>query len=184
MRIISGNIKGKKLLLPEPSITRPLKDSVKENIFNILLHNRDFRVNFENQTAIDFFAGSGSFGIECLSRGMTHVTFVEESNLVKNTLFRNLSNNFEKSKFEIKNKNFFEIDVLPFIKNIMPSIIFFDPPYKIKKLSSIFEIINSIKIRDTIIILHIEKNINFDFTHFRKSLSRVYGLSKIIFLKN
>ena len=48
MRIISGTKKGKKIILPDPAITRPLKDNVKENIFNILLHSRKFQINFEN----------------------------------------------------------------------------------------------------------------------------------------
>ena len=68
MRIISGIKKGKKILLPDASITRPLKDNVKENIFNILTHNKQFKIIFENINVIDFFSGSGSFGIECLSR--------------------------------------------------------------------------------------------------------------------
>ena len=45
MRIISGSKKGKKILLPNPEITRPLKDNVKENIFNVLKHSRNFQIN-------------------------------------------------------------------------------------------------------------------------------------------
>ena len=48
MRIISGIKKGKKIILPDPTITRPLKDNVKENIFNILLHSKKFQIIFEN----------------------------------------------------------------------------------------------------------------------------------------
>ena len=79
MRIISGIKKGKKIILPDPSITRPLKDNVKENIFNILLHSRKFQINFENTKIIDFFSGSGSFGLECISRGSKKVQFIENS---------------------------------------------------------------------------------------------------------
>ena len=64
MRIISGVKKGKKILLPDPSITRPLKDNVKENIFNILLHSSKFQINFENTKVIDFFSGSGTTALE------------------------------------------------------------------------------------------------------------------------
>ena len=77
MRIISGSKKGKKILLPDPKITRPLRDSVKENIFNILLHSRNFRTQFNNIKVVDFFSGSGSFGLECLSRGSKNVYFFE-----------------------------------------------------------------------------------------------------------
>ena len=184
MRIISGSKKGKKLLLPNPKITRPLKDSVKENIFNILLHTREFKVNFENQAVIDFFAGSGSFGIECLSRGAKYVNFVEENNETRNTLFRNLDNNFEKSKFEIKKNNFFEIDFISLIQNIKPCVIFFDPPYAISELEKIFKLIENIKFKDLVIIIHIEKSVKVDFSRFKHFMIRQYGLSKIVFLKN
>ena len=55
MRIISGTKKGKKIILPDQSITRPLKDNVKENIFNILLHSKKFQINLYNTKIIDFF---------------------------------------------------------------------------------------------------------------------------------
>ena len=97
MRIISGIKKGKKILLPDASITRPLKDNVKENIFNILTHNKQFKIIFENINVIDFFSGSGSFGIECLSRNAKKAYFVENNTKTQNTLYRNLSNNFDQS---------------------------------------------------------------------------------------
>ena len=87
MRIISGIKKGKKILLPDQTITRPLKDNVKENIFNILLHSRNFQINFENTKVIDFFSGSGSFGLECISRGSKKVKFIE--------------NNFQNTKYTL-----------------------------------------------------------------------------------
>ena len=68
MRIISGIKKGKKLSLPDPKYTRPLRDQVKENIFNILIHQKKFETEILNSIVVDFFSGSGSFGIECLSR--------------------------------------------------------------------------------------------------------------------
>ena len=48
MRIIGGDLKGKKILLPEDSNTRPLRDMVKESIFNILAHSNKFNVHVEN----------------------------------------------------------------------------------------------------------------------------------------
>jgi 16S rRNA (guanine966-N2)-methyltransferase len=184
MRIISGTKKGKKLLLPDPEITRPLRDSVKENIFNILLHTKDFKTSFDNVSIIDFFSGSGSFGLECLSRGAKFVTFLEVNSSSRNILYRNLDNNFQKNKFEIKKDNFFNVDIFSLIKKINPSIIFFDPPYKIKKLEKIIQIIENIKINNVTIILHIEKKKKIKFENFKKILVRTYGLSKVIFLKN
>ena len=77
MRIISGNFKGKKILLPKDKLTRPLKDLTKESIFNILKHSKLLNVELESSNILDLFSGVGSFGLECLSRGAKNVTFLE-----------------------------------------------------------------------------------------------------------
>ena len=90
MRIISGKFKGKKLFLPSDKNTRPLKDMVKENIFNILSHSNDVGVNLENSKVLDLYSGTGSFGIECVSRGAKKVTFVEKDKNALQVLKKNL----------------------------------------------------------------------------------------------
>ena len=77
MRIISGNFKGKKILEPKNSKTRPLKDLTKESIFNIIKHSNKFKIDLGNSNILDLFSGVGSFGIECLSRGVNKVVFIE-----------------------------------------------------------------------------------------------------------
>ena len=77
MRIISGNFKGKNILEPKDQETRPLKDLTKESIFNIILHSNKFDVQIENSNVLDLFSGVGSFGLECMSRGSAHITFIE-----------------------------------------------------------------------------------------------------------
>ena len=77
MRVISGDFKGKKILEPKDLKTRPLKDLTKESIFNIIEHSNKFSIKLENSEILDLFSGTGSFGIECLSRGAKFVTFVE-----------------------------------------------------------------------------------------------------------
>ena len=69
MRIISGNLKGKKINYLRNFETRPLKDSVKENIFNVLDHSKLFKVKIKDSCVLDLYSGVGSFGIECISRG-------------------------------------------------------------------------------------------------------------------
>jgi len=185
MRIISGIKKGKKILLPDTSVTRPLKDSVKENIFNILKHSYNFRINLEHTNIIDFFSGSGSFGLECLSRKAQKVIFVENNSKTQNTLYRNLSNNFCKYNYEILKKDFFEIDKKKLINQINPDLIFLDPPYEILKFQDIFKFINSLnELKKIIIILHVNQSKTLLFEKFKFYSERVYGKSKIIFLKN
>ena len=77
MRIIGGNFKGKKILLPLDKKTRPLRDLVKESIFNLIQHSN--KINLQNYSSVlDLFSGSGSFGLECVSRGAENVVFVEK----------------------------------------------------------------------------------------------------------
>ena len=77
MRVIGGKLRGKLIQNPTDKTTRPLKDMVRESIFNILEHSKNEKTNFNNNIVLDLFSGSGSFGIECLSRGVKKVYFFE-----------------------------------------------------------------------------------------------------------
>ena len=90
MRIISGLFKGKKIQDPNDIKTRPLRDLVKESIFNILSHSNKLNIDLENSYVLDLFSGVGSFGIECLSRGVKKVIFVENYSNVLPILKKNL----------------------------------------------------------------------------------------------
>ena len=92
MRIISGLYKGKKILEPKDKQTRPLKDLTKESIFNIINHSNKFKINVSNAIVLDLFSGVGSFGLECLSRGVNEVIFVENYLGVLPILKKNLAN--------------------------------------------------------------------------------------------
>ena len=98
MRIISGNFKGKKILLPKDKLTRPLKDLTKESIFNILKHSKLLKIELESSNILDLFSGVGSFGLECLSRGAKNVTFLESYKEVLNILKKNIDNLNKKNK--------------------------------------------------------------------------------------
>ena len=90
MRIISGVLKGKSVNFLKNSITRPLKDSVKENIFNVLKHSKLINTDIENADVLDLYSGVGSFGLECISRGAKKVLFVEQDKMALKTLKENL----------------------------------------------------------------------------------------------
>ena len=102
MRIISGNLKGKKLLQPRDKLTRPLKDLTKESIFNIIQHSNKFNVKIENSNILDLFSGIGSFGLECLSRKASYVSFIENYKEVLPVLKKKYSH-FKLSKFFLRN---------------------------------------------------------------------------------
>ena len=92
MRIISGSNKGKKLIMPNDKTTRPLKDMAKESIFNILSHANYINFHLKDSKVLDLFSGIGSFGLECLSRGVLKVTFIENYKKVLPILKKNLDN--------------------------------------------------------------------------------------------
>ena len=90
MRIIGGKLRGKKILVPTDKSTRPLKDMVRESIFNIIEHSKNEYVELNNAKVLDLFSGTGSFGLECLSRMAKHVTFVEKNVSAINILNKNI----------------------------------------------------------------------------------------------
>ena len=183
MRIISGNFKGKKILLPKDKLTRPLKDLTKESIFNIIKHSKLLNVELNNSNILDLFSGVGSFGLECLSRGAASVTFLENYKDVLNILKKNIDNLKQQNYTKIIEKDVFEQDALK-ILNDKFEIIFMDPPYKEKKLINLLNTIIKLKLlKDNgIIIIHRHKK-DEDILpdNFNLIMKKNYGISKIIF---
>ena len=87
MRVITGKLKGRVIKMPKSKLVRPTTDKNKEAIFNYLNNY----IDFEGITACDIYAGSGSLGIEIISRGAKEVHFVEKNYNVQNVLKENLS---------------------------------------------------------------------------------------------
>ena len=183
MRIISGKFKGKKLIEPKDKETRPLKDLTKESIFNIINHSNKFSIDIKKAYILDLFSGVGSFGIECLSQGANHVTFIEKYEGVLPILKDNLINLKSETNYEI-----IQSDILNNFKfKILKSrydIIFLDPPYKEKALENILnKIIDNKILKDNgIIIIHRHKKEIDEFPkNFQLIDEKKYGISKIIF---
>ena len=183
MRIISGSFKGRKILVPKDKSTRPLKDLTKESIFNIIMHSNKFNIEVKDSKVLDLFSGVGSFGLECLSRGASIVTFVENYKEVLPVLKKNISNMNSQDITSIIEKNI--IDKFNF--NIFDKkfdIIFIDPPYKEQRINEIIEIILEKKIlsQNGILIIHRHKKDNIKLTNKLRIIEdRTYGISKILF---
>ena len=184
MRIISGSFKGKKILEPKDKKTRPLKDLTKESIFNIIRHSNKFKINFADSYILDLFSGVGSFGIECLSRGVKKVTFIENYQGVIPLLKKNLLSLKTIQNYEIIEKDIYNKNIFLKLKNKF-DIIFLDPPYKDKNLENLLNEIKDQNILDKkgIIVLHRHKNEKDSLpSSFQIIEQKVYGISKIIFL--
>ena len=100
MRIIAGKLKGATLYMPKGKNTRPLKDIVRENIFNLLTHSNKILFQFEQSNILDLYAGTGSFGLECISRQANSVYFIEK----EKTALKILEKNIEKLSIKKKTK--------------------------------------------------------------------------------
>ena len=186
MRIISGKFKGKKILEPTDLNTRPLKDLTKESIFNIINHTKKFKIDLENANILDMFSGVGSFGIECLSRGVQEVVFVENYQGVIPILKKNLLNLKSVDNYKIIEKDIYNNNKIITL-NIQFDIIFLDPPFKDKNLSIIFRKIKNENLlkENGIIILHRHKDEKDIFLEdFNIIEEKKYGISRIFFFSN
>ncbi|HKO36130.1 MAG TPA: 16S rRNA (guanine(966)-N(2))-methyltransferase RsmD [Pyrinomonadaceae bacterium] len=137
MRVISGKYRGRQLKGPPSAQTRPTSDRLRETLFNVLAPR------IEGARFLDLCAGTGAVGIEALSRGAEHVTFVDKSRKMCGLIEANL----DALKIESENVDVVGADATAclkkFAKQIKPSltaglmprlpgpfdIIFFDPPY-------------------------------------------------------
>jgi 16S rRNA (guanine966-N2)-methyltransferase len=86
MRVIAGNAHGRRISAPRGLETRPATARVRSSIFSRL----DARFDLTGARVLDLFAGSGSLGLEALSRGAAHVTFVDSSRAAAATIMKNL----------------------------------------------------------------------------------------------
>ena len=185
MRVIGGSLKGKKLLIPLDKSTRPLRDMVRESIFNILDHSSKVSKNINNSKVLDLFSGTGSFGIECLSRGAKEVIFFENySNSIK-VLKNNIFNLKLESKTKVYDSNAYNLKDSN-LNNKIFDVIFLDPPFKDKEINILIDQIKILKIADinTIVIIHRNKKSVDNIPKFLNVLEeKNYGLSKILFSK-
>ena len=123
MRIISGEFKGRLIRVPDSKLIRPTTDRVRETLFN-LLNNR---IDFERIKVLDIYAGSGSLGLECLSRGADTIHFVEKNF----PIYKNLQENID-SLGVTNNCKIFKMEAIKFStisEHIKYDLILADPPF-------------------------------------------------------
>jgi len=183
MRIVSGFLKGKKINFLKSATTRPLRDYVKENIFNIINHSNLINVTLANANILDLYSGVGSFGIECISQGAKKSSFVENDNNALIVLKKNLNNLKIENQTEVFNEK-----IILFLNRLSNKnkfeIIFFDPPFaenffieelKVIKNSTIYK-------KKHLVIIHREKKSEDDIEKIMNILLiKKYGRSRVIF---
>ena len=133
MRIITGQYKGRHFDIPRSFKARPTTDFAKENIFNVL----QGYIDFEDTSALDLFAGTGSISLELVSRGCSRVISVEADRDHANFIRQCFQKLGEDKDILIRG------DVFRFLKTCKQKFdfIFADPPYALKELPQIPDLV-------------------------------------------
>lgn len=172
IRIISGIFKGRLLNVPQSKLIRPTTDRLRETLFN-LLNNR---INFDGIEILDIYSGSGSFGLECISRGAKDATFVEKNFQIYKNLIENIKSLDVEEICKIEKS-----DALDFSKRLpikQYDLIYLDPPYfnnDVYKVVNNLKINNYLKVKGRIIIERSIKSKESDMLNFAVEPFRIIG---------
>ncbi|MEX0602263.1 MAG: 16S rRNA (guanine(966)-N(2))-methyltransferase RsmD [Bacteroidota bacterium] len=130
MRIIAGTFRGRRLATVRDHSVRPTTDRVKQALFDALA----VRFTFEGSAVLDLFAGSGSLGLEALSRGATHATFIEHSPPVLGILEENIRTLGCTDRTTV-----LRTDVIRYLRESRRTfdLVFIDPPYKLPEIGTL-----------------------------------------------
>ena len=185
INIIGGKYRGTNLIVPEKNV-RPTSALKREAIFSILESYalKDKYNLYQNKCFVDLYAGSGSLGLEAISRGATFIYFYETEKKVNLILLENCKKICKNDQFNIYEKDSHLLDTNNFNYDI--SVIFIDPPYNLNPFNNLLSLFIKKKIlnKNTIIVIEADKNtlikLNNEFNIIKE---KTYGKSKIIFLK-
>lgn len=133
MRIISGIYRGRSIKTPNPKYTRPTTGIVKESIFNMLQNSFEF----SDALVLDIYAGSGSLGIEALSRGAGEVHFVEQNFSVYKVLNANIGLLDSGNKCKVLKRNALKFSKME--NHSEYNLILADPPFFKDDIHEVFE---------------------------------------------
>jgi 16S rRNA (guanine(966)-N(2))-methyltransferase RsmD len=123
MRIIAGEARGRRLLSPRDRSVRPPLDRIRESIFSILSDS------FEGSAVLDLFAGTGSFGLEALSRGASRALFVDNAKASLEIIERNLELTGFWARAEVLRGNAVRLPDLGSFPASTFGLVFLDPPF-------------------------------------------------------
>ena len=126
MRIVAGTWRGRTLVAPAGSDTRPTADRVRQALFDMLLHAPwGGRGMVEGAQVLDVFAGTGAFGLEALSRGAAHATFIEHDRAALAALRANIAACRAQDRCTV-----LAVDALAVPVGEAAGLVFLDPPYR------------------------------------------------------
>lgn len=175
MRIITGLYKNRVLKTPKGETTRPTSSKLRGSIFDILQNQ------IEGRSFLDLFAGSGSMGIEALSRGASSATFVEKDRVAANCIRENLA--MLQIEAELLQNDAVSI-LKRFIKNNRQfDIIYIDPPYALN-IEPLLGEISQILAPEGVIILEQNKKAKIGASGLNLVDERHFGDTTVYFFSN
>lgn len=186
MRIVGGKFRGKKLVLPEDKRVRPTSDRAREALFNILGHDPEMRGENgalpNDAIVLDAFAGTGALGLEALSRGAAHVTFLDNHLESLKLVEQNVKNISARNSTNILRRD----AANPGKPGKPCDLVLMDPPYGENLAAPTLLALEKngwIK-PDAIIVIEIAAKEYIDIpSEFRLLKDRKYGASRLIFLR-
>ncbi len=170
MRVISGEARGRRLITLEDMDVRPTTDKVKESIFNII------QFDIEGSNVLDLFSGSGQLGIEALSRGAKHCTFIDQSKRSLDITKKNIA----ACSFE-QRSGVYKEDALDFLEKTHEifDIALLDPPYRQGLIRKALPELTKKMSKNGIIICELSAEEDLTQTVNDFSISREYKYGKI-----
>ena len=172
MRIVGGKYRHRIIIYPDDaSHTRPTKDRVREAIFSAL-------GDITNARVLDLYAGSGAMGIEALSRGASHATFVDISPIAIKTIKANLTNlKVDEKEYEIiKNRDTNALDYLK-QKGDKFDLVILDPPYEEGQYEAIVDILikDDLLNEHAVIVMEANRLVKLENIDYQKNKEYHYG---------
>lgn len=171
MIITGGEYKGRKVLSPDESITRPTLSKVRMGVFNSLF---SLIGDLEGNSFLDLFGGSGIMGLEAISRGFSDVTVCEKNPKAAQIIKSNYENLGLKPEIYIG-------DCLKFLKTTTKTfdVIYIDPPYQSGIYSEVFKLI-----KGSIIIAEHSETLNINSPSYEHLKTKNYGGKMVSFYKS
>ena len=172
MRIVGGKYRHRNIIYPDDvAHTRPTKDRVREAIFSAV-------GDISNARVLDLYAGSGAMGIEALSRGASHCTFVDISPIAIKVIKENITNlKIADNEYEIiKNKDVSALDFLK-QKGVQFDLIILDPPYEEGQYEVIIDKMHNDGLisNNAVIVMEANRPIKLENIDYQKNKEYHYG---------
>lgn len=185
MRIVGGKHKGRSLVAPSGKDTRPTSDRVRESIFNILAHGFE-DLDLNDITVVDVFAGTGALGLEAVSRGARHATFIDFSRAALETVKKNASGLGEWRNCMALKIDANQMAMPPRAAKAPCGLAFLDAPYE-KELTvpALLGLVNRGWVKPgAIVIVEIGAKEEFEPPrHYEQLDERRYGAARVVFLQ-